>query len=128
MVPDEIATDLGPFRAALAGAGLAVGTLGAADGYLHTYDADGAVVDLPQAMRDQIRTAVAAYTPPARPDFGNDEPPADYRAQAVQAVQQLRAYLALAAPTQAQNAAAIRVMARVLLVVIRYVLLPPERS
>jgi hypothetical protein len=92
VVPDEIATDLAPFRASLEAAGLEVGALGTAGGYLHTYDADGAVADLPQAMRSQIRAAVAAYTPPAPSDYGTDA--ADIDQQAADAVAALRAFIA----------------------------------
>lgn len=57
-------------------------------------------------------------TPPLTPDFGTDLPE-DYADQLAPVVNQLRAYLALAAPTQAQSTAALKLMVRGTLFLLR---------
>jgi hypothetical protein len=78
---------------------------------------------LDQAVLDQITAVVNAHdgTPdpiPPTPDFGTDVPP-DFQFQLANAVQNLRQYLALATPTAAQNAAALKTLIRVVLYLVR---------
>jgi hypothetical protein len=106
-------------EAELAAAGVTVRGLGIVDGALHTYDEDGAVIDVPPAAA----AIIAAHVPPPepqRPDFGADVPTdGAYLAQASAAVGLLRDYLALQAPTGPQTVAALKVAIRALLWLLR---------
>jgi hypothetical protein len=82
---------------------------------VHTFDDAGAPVDLPQAAS----AVIAAHTPPQpppAPDFGGD---AAMPAQIAGAVTQLRQYLQITSPSQAQNAAALKLVIRGLFVLLQ---------
>jgi hypothetical protein len=99
-------------------ASVAVGELGTAGDDLVTWDADGHTVDVPPAMQPVLAAHVADPLPAPLPvlDVGSDAAPPD---QLADAVTQLRAYLALAAPTNAQTIAAFKLLIRVVLFVLR---------
>lgn len=85
---------------------------------LHTYDADGAIIDVP-AGAAAVVAAHTAPSPPAEPNFGADLP-ADMPAQIADGVTQLRAYLALSTPTAAQSTAALKLVIRALFLLLRF--------
>lgn len=94
------------------------------EGELVLHAADGSVIP---SDSPEVAAVVAAHVPvlkPVAPDFGTDEPSSDFYAQAAQVVQQFRAYLSLAAPTAAQSTAAIKLLIRLNLYIIRYLLMP----
>lgn len=87
------------------------------------------IIPLPPEAQ-QILDLHVPPDPPAYADFGTDEPEPDFHRQAPQVVQNLREYLALGtngkpAPTPAQTVAVIKIIIRVVLALIRYVLAPP---
>jgi hypothetical protein len=109
--------DLSQLAAEMTAAGVNHRGLGVTGDDLHTYAANGAFADLPAAAA----AVLAAHTPPpipAAPDFGNDAAPTD---QVADAVTQLRAYLGVANPTAAQSAAALKLVIRGLLFILRRV-------
>lgn len=77
----------------------------------------------------RVAAVVAAHVPDAPiadPDYGSDAPPESFKPQAAQVVQQLRAYLAIrGTPTNVQTAGAVRLIARVVLFIVRRLLVPP---
>ena len=93
---------------------------------------DGSPLELSELGQQIIRDHVAPEYPD--PDFGEDEPPENFREQAAQVVQQFRAYLGLAAPTNAQSIAAIKLLIRVQLFIIRHLIVaripqaPPDNG
>lgn len=113
------AVDLVQLAAELTAAGVAHRGLGTAGGRLYTYDADGAITELPPAAA----AVVAAHVPPpppAPPDFGADVPQdGAYRSQAAAAVAALRDYLAQPAPTAPQTVAALKLTIRAVLWLLR---------
>lgn len=82
-------------------------------------------VDLTQAEIDEANTLAAAGAAreaarlAALPQFGGDDTPLD---QVAAGVVQLRAYLALPAPTQAQSTAALKLLIRGFLFVLKRML------
>lgn len=104
--------DLGQLAAELTAAGVAHRGLGQAGDDLHTYTAVGAVTDLPA----QAATVVSNHTPPAlpvAPDYGNDlQTSQEYAGQAASAVSNLRSYIGLSSPTQAQTVAVVKLLCR----------------
>lgn len=84
---------------------------------VHTYDESGQIVALPK----EAAAVVAAHVPPpapVAPDYG-DEAPTDFERQAAAVVASLREYLALSSPTGAQTVAALKVLIRVVLALLR---------
>lgn len=80
-------------------------------------DAQGALTDLPPAAQ----AVVNAYAPPTSIDYGSDlQTDDEMAASADTAIQNLRAYLALATPTAAQSGAALKVVIRAVLFLIRW--------
>lgn len=102
-------------------AGVTVGDLGTAGDELVTWDVDGHTVDVPRAMQPVLAAHVADPLPAPLPalDVGSDAAQPD---QLADAVTQLRAYLALAAPTNAQTIAAFKLLIRVTLFILRRLL------
>jgi hypothetical protein len=97
-------------RDELVTAGISVGALGTNGDDLHTYD--GATpIDLPPGARAVIDAHVPAPPPPL-PNYNNED---TTREQLANAVDNLRAYLALASPTNAQTIAAFKLLIRVVL-------------
>jgi hypothetical protein len=98
--------------------------------------ADGALIPNAPGNRDYQEylawvalpgnTPDPADPPPARPfvpDFGGDaDDDPTFRSKAQQAVNDLRAYLALASPTAAQSATALKLLIRVVLFLLRRML------
>lgn len=105
--------DLVQLRAELNAAGISITALGITGDDLHTYDANGAAQDLPAGAA----TVVAAHVPPAPIDFGSDA--SSDRQAVVDAVASLRQYLGAASPNQAQTIAALKLLIRVVLFVLK---------
>lgn len=106
----------------LAAAGVTVRGLGTrtVDGQtdLHTYDASGGIIDVPPAAAG----VVSAHTAPviAPPDWGPDlQTPDEFAAQAAAAVANLRGFIAVPTPTNAQVIAVVKLLCRIALVFIR---------
>jgi hypothetical protein len=100
------------------------------DGEIDIFDHDknGVQID-PSPAAIAIIEAHNAPPEPPTPDFGNDEPDSNFRAQAATAVAGLRNYMNLeTAPTPAQRIAWERLVCRILLFLIRYVIAPPPVS
>jgi len=96
----------------------ALGTYDDDDGInVHTYDALGAIEDLP-AGAAAVLAAHVPPPPPAVPDYGS-EAPENYATQLSAAVTQLRAYLGMAAPTAAQTTGALKLVIRLALALAR---------
>lgn len=74
--------------------------------------------EISQREADEAAAAAALANQPPRPDYASDDTPAE---QIADGVTQLRAYLALANPTAAQSAAALKLTIRGLLFVLRRV-------
>lgn len=84
---------------------------------------DRAILTVPdEADEAAIQAVVDAHdptpdVPPARPDYGTDA--ADVDRQAATAVQNLRDYIALPSPTQAQTVAVVKLLCRIAVYFIR---------
>lgn len=86
---------------------------------LHTYTANGQREDLPAAAAPVV-AAHLPPPPPAVPDYGSDlQAPREFAEQAAVAVANLRAYLALPTPTGAQTTAAVKLLCRIAIYLIR---------
>lgn len=118
LIPAGKAVDLVKLKAEAIAAGVALPRgLGRVGLELHTYDAQGVIVEPPAGM-----TAVLAAhdgTPPAPPNYGSDAPDIADNATVVQWVADTRAFLALSPPTQAQTLAQVQRNARALLAIVR---------
>ena len=106
--------DYRQLRAEMIAAGLAVpNALGQAGDDLHTYTANGEIVDVPAGAA----AVIAAHIPPPLPDvpdYGADGlTDAEIAALAAQAVASLRAYRANASPSAAQRKAFEDLVARI---------------
>lgn len=109
--------DLPQLQAELLAAGVAVARgLGTAGDELHTYDGSGDPLDVTGATAQSV---LAAHVPPAPIDYGTDAQPPD---QLTTAVANLRAYIGLATPTAAQTTAAVRLLCRIALFLLRRLL------
>lgn len=109
--------DLRRLQAELAAAGITVPALGTNGDDLHTYDADGALLDLPPAAQAVLNAHVPppAFVPP---DYDDDD--ADGTGtHLAQAVASLRQYRAADTPTQAQTVAALKLTIRLVLLLAR---------
>jgi hypothetical protein len=109
--------DLALLDQELTAAGVVHQALGTVGGYLYTYTAQGQPTQLP-ASAVAVYTAHVPPPPPPIPDYGTDDMP---RTQLAQTVADLRAYLVLTAPTNAQTVAAFRLTLRVLFFVLKRV-------
>lgn len=107
--------DLSLLSQQLTTAGITHRGLGITAGQLHTYAATGIYEELPEAAVAVYSSHVPA-SPPPTPDYGSDDTP---RSQVAAAVQNLRDYLALSSPTNAQTVAAFKLSVRVLLFVLK---------
>jgi hypothetical protein len=111
--------DLELLEAELAAASIPVLGLCLIGDELLTYDATGALIDLPPLASAVIDAHVEPTDPPV-PVFGSDTPTdREYLQQAANVVSDLRAYLALPSPTNAQTITAFRLVVRVVLYLIR---------
>lgn len=114
--------DLSQLEQELKAAGVSIRGLGttgndpATDLQVLTYDEGGALVELPS----EAAAVIAAHTPtppPPEPNYGGDAVDIDKGAAA--AVTQLRAFLALTPPTNAEIVANDKLQNRVLLAILR---------
>jgi hypothetical protein len=105
------AVALRQLRDELQASGINLPALGISGDNLLTYNASGALVDLPAGAQAVLDAHVPAPPPPT-PDYGADLP-SDYREQLAQAVSMLRQYLGLSSPTLAQSATALRLLIRI---------------
>lgn len=116
--------DLAKLEAELVAAGVSVPALGRSGDDLHTYDAQGVPVDLPPAAQ----AVVDAHVPPAVfvvPDYDDNDDADRVGGQLAQAVGNLRQYLTLASPTQAQTTAAVKLTIRLVLLLARRTITRP---
>lgn len=116
VVLDQLESELMAAGVAIHGLGTS-GLLQDDNAEIYTYDAGGAVADLP-AEAGPVIAAHVVPVPPTPPDFGTDAP-ADYSFQLANAVDNLRQYLQASSPTQAATVAALKLTIRVLLYVLR---------
>lgn len=106
---------LGRLQAELATAGIVVPALGTSGDDLHTYNNAGEKVELPNGSAPVVAAHVAD-APPVQPDYGGDASSPD---QIADGVANLRAYLAVATPTNAQTLAALKLTIRAVLFLLR---------
>lgn len=100
--------DLNKLEDELIAAGILVHGLALIGDDLQAVQGDGTIVDLPPGAQAIINAHVSPPVIPM-PDFGSDGTPLD---QVAAAVQNLRAYIALGAPTQAQTVAVVKLLCR----------------
>lgn len=96
-------------------AGLTIRGLGRSGTNLFTYTVQGAITE-PPAGAQAVVDAHVPTPPPGLPDYGTDDTPRD---QLADTVTQLRQYLAVASPTNAQTIAAFKLLVRVVLYILR---------
>ena len=109
--------DLNQLHAELTAAGVIVPALGTMGDNLHTYTAQGLVIDVPPGAQAVVNAHVPPPIPPSV-DYGTDLP-TNYRQTLAGAVTQLRAYLALESPTGPQTVGAVKLLVRVVLFLFR---------
>lgn len=108
--------DLRRLKQEAGAAGVTVRDLGIVGDYLHTYDAQGNIIDVPPGMAAVLAAHVSPVAP-TPPNYGPDA--ADIDQQAAAAVTALRAFINNGSPTNADAIANAKLQNRVLLAMMK---------